>query len=147
MTTEKAVAARTKFGRATAYARIAVKNPELKSMYQAVVKGGQRAFNLAMMDALHAPVVESILADSYHGQIGDPITIRATDDFKVVGVVVSIYNQAGNLVEQGNAVNQENNVYWLYNTGHENIELTGSKISAIATDLPGNSTSLSINVS
>jgi hypothetical protein len=147
VTSEKAVAARTKFGRATAYARIAVKNPELKAMYQAVVKGGQRAFNIAMIDALQAPVVESIQADSYHGRMGDPVIVRATDDFKVASVVVFIYNQTGDLVEQGNAVNQENNMDWLYITTRVNSVLTDSRLTAIATDLPGNSASLSINVS
>src|SRR5580700_1849591 len=60
--TEKKLAARAKFGIATAYARRAIKDPDMKAMYQAVVKGGQRAFNIAMMDALQAPVVENIQA-------------------------------------------------------------------------------------
>ena len=53
-------------------------------MHQAVVKGGQREFNIAMIDALNAPVVESIQAENYQGHADDQIIIRAKDDFKVV---------------------------------------------------------------
>jgi hypothetical protein len=145
--TEKAVAARMKFGKATAYAREAVKNPELKAMYQAVIKGGQRAFNIAMMDALQSPVIESIQAENYLGRLGDPVIVRATDDFKVAGVTVSVYNQAGELVEEGNALPQEKDgIHWLYNIKRENPLYSGSKITAVAADLPGNHASLSINV-
>ena len=146
--TEKKVAAQTKFGMATAYARRVVKDPEVKALYQAVVKGGQRAFNIAVIDALHAPVVESIQAENYHGQIGDPIIVHATDDFKVAVVLVSIYNQAGVLIEEGNAILQDNEEKnWLYIVQRENTEYTGSKIKAVAADLPGNMTTLSIELS
>jgi hypothetical protein len=144
--TGKKLAAQAKFGIATAYARKAVKDPELKAMYQAVVKGGQRAFNIAMMDALNSPVVESILTDNYLGNPGDQIIVSATDDFKVTGVTVSIYNQAGVLIEEGNAIIQkEDEMKWLYIVQQQNPELAGSKIMAVATDLPGNIGSMNIN--
>lgn len=145
--TEKKLAARAKFGKATAYARKAVKDPELKAMYQVKVTGGQRAFNIAMMDALRAPVIENIIADNYHGQSGDEIFIRATDDFKVTDVVLSVYRPAGELLEQGNAVMQPNEeMQWVYVVKQDNPEFSGSKITAVATDLPGNSSLLSIMV-
>jgi hypothetical protein len=145
--TEKKLAARAKFGRATAYARKAVKDPELKAMYQVKVNGGQRAFNIAMMDALRAPVIENIKADSYQGRPGDQIFIRATDDFKVANVEVSVYNPEGELLEQGNADMQQNEVMqWVYVVRQDNPEFSGSKITAVATDLPGNSSSLRIIV-
>jgi hypothetical protein len=144
--TEKKLAAQTRFGIATAYACRAVKDPDLKAMYQALVKGGKRAFNIAMRDALNAPVVESIQSENYQGHMGDQIIVRASDDFKVVHVVVSIYNQDGNLIEEGNAVNQKDEeMKWLYKVQQENPGLTGSKIIAVATDLPGNSGSLNLN--
>ncbi|MDP4265754.1 MAG: hypothetical protein Q8941_24765 [Bacteroidota bacterium] len=143
--TEKKKAVQTKFGVATAYARGAVKDPKLKAMYQAFVTGGQRAFNIAMTDALRPPVVESIHAESYAGRVGDPIIIRATDDFKVASVVVSIYNQAGDLVEQGNALARENgDEDWVYIASRENPEPAGAKISVVAMDLPGNQAFLSV---
>jgi hypothetical protein len=132
---------------ATAYARRAIKDPEMKAMYQAVVKGGQRAFNIAMIDALQAPVVESIQADNYNSRAGDLIIVRATDNFKVAGVVVSIHNQAGDLIEEGDAIMQENEeMEWLYNVHQNNLYYSGSTIIAVAIDLPGNSSSLKMNV-
>jgi hypothetical protein len=144
--TGKKLAAQARFGIATAYARKAVKDPELKAMYQAAVKGGQRAFNIAMMDALQAPVVESIQADHYQGNPGDQIIVSATDDFKVTGVTVSIHNKAGILIEEGNAIIQKDDeTKWRYIVQQQNAELTGSKITAVATDLPGNTGSMNIN--
>jgi hypothetical protein len=146
--TEKKLAAQARFGIATAYARKAIKDPDLKAMYQAVVKGGQRAFNIAMIDALNAPVVESIQAENYHGLLGDQVIIRAKDDFKVTAVVVSIYNQAGELIEEGNAIIQnEVEMKWLYKVQQENPGLAGSKIIAVAKDLPGNNGLLSLFIS
>jgi hypothetical protein len=129
--TEKAVAARTKFGEATAYARGVVKDPEQKALYQAKVTGGQRAFNIAVMDA---------------GRTGDAIFIRATDDFKVASVSVLIYNPAGELAEQGNAVLQENSDNWLYHLKQNIPVLMGSRITVRATDLPGNSSSSEMHI-
>jgi hypothetical protein len=101
---------------------------------------------IAIMDALQAPEVESILAAGYHGRVGDEIIVRATDDFKVASVIVSIHDLTGVLVEQGNATMKENNADWLYKTVQLNSAFAGSKITAIATDLPGNSASLSISL-
>ena len=148
LATEKKAAVQTKFGLATAYARKAVKDPAIKSLYQAFVKGGQRAFNIAMIDALNPPVVQSIAAENYSGLVGDSILIRAIDDFKVASVVVSIYNQKGDLVEKGNAVALENGENdWQYIATKSNKEFHGSVIDAVAIDLPGNSASLNIHVS
>ena len=145
--TENKLAAQTKFGVATAYARNAIKDPEIKAMYQAAVKGGQRAFNIAMIDALQSPVVETIQAESYAGRPGDPILIRATDDFKVISVMVSIYNQTGDLVEEGNAVLQDNEKGdWLYVSNRENREYAGARISVVAMDMPGNKAFLSVEL-
>jgi hypothetical protein len=144
--TEKKLAAQTRFGVATAYARKAVKDPDLKAMYQAAVKGGQRAFNVAIADALHAPVVESIQAENYHGHPGDQIIIGAKDDFKVTAVAVSIFNKAGEIIEEGDAfIQNDEEMKWLYKVQQENPGLAGSKIIAVATDLPGNKGSLNLN--
>jgi len=146
--TEKKVAVQTKFGAATAYGRRVVRDPGLKALYQAVVKGGQRAFNIAVIDAMQAPVVQSIQTENYYGHIGDPIIVHATDDFKVAAVVVSVYNQAGVLIEEGKAILQENEEKnWLYIASQENTGYSGSKINAVATDLPGNLASFSLELS
>jgi hypothetical protein len=144
--TEKLSAARTRFGQATTYAKRVVRDPSLKAIYQAAAIGGQRAFNVAIMDALNPPKVESIRVEIYKGKPGDQIFVTATDNFKVAEVKVSIHTQSGELVEEGNAVMQENNLDWLYTTIHKNPEFSGSKITATAFDLPGNRDSFTLNI-
>jgi len=144
--TDKMVAVRDKFQSSIAYAKGAIKDPAVKALYQAVAKPGESAFNVAVADAFKAPKVESIKTDNYHGAAGDTITVKATDDFKVTGVTVSILNAAGDLIEEGNAVMQINETDWLYTTTQANAAVAGSKITAAATDMPGNSTSLVVNL-
>jgi hypothetical protein len=143
---DKATAVRQKFILSSAYAKAAIKDPATKALYQAVATGGQTAFNMAFADAFIAPKVESIDPGSYHGAVGDTIKVKATDNFKVANVKVSVHNAAGDLVEQGNAVMQTDEVEWLYKATALNAVIAGSKITAVATDLPGNSTSFSMNL-
>jgi len=78
---------------------------------------------------------------------GDAVFIKATDNFKVTRVEVSIYNQVGDLIEQGTAVQEENqSVNWLYIARQENKEWLGSRITAVATDLPGNTATMSVHL-
>ena len=142
---EKAAAVRAKFLSSSLYAKKAIKDPATKALYKAAATGGQTAFNLALADAFKAPVISKINTDNYHGAVGNTLLVNATDDFKVTGVVVSIHNAAGDLVETGNAVIQENED-WLYTTTQVNAAVAGSKITAVASDLPGNSTSFSVTL-
>ena len=143
---DKAAAVRAKFAIGSAYAKVAIKDPAIKALYQAVAKPGQSAFNVALADAFRAPQISGINATAYHGAAGDAITVKATDDFKVAAVKVSIFNAAGDLLEQGNAIMQINEVDWLYAATQANAAPAGSKITAVATDLPGNNTSLSVTL-
>lgn len=144
--TDKMVAVRDKFQSSIAYAKGAIKDPAVKALYKAAAKTGQSAFNVAMVDAYEAPRVNSINTDSYHGAAGDTILVNATDDFKVTGVTVSVHNAAGDLVEEGVAVMQINESDWLFTAAQANAAPAGSKITAVAKDLPGNSTSFSVNL-
>ena len=131
---------------ATADAKRAIRNPEIKAMYQSAVKGAQRVFNIAVKDLLQAQTIESIEAKNYLGRVGDSIFVRTTEDFKVTGVEVFIYIPDGDLVERGNAVMQEDEMEWLNINNCENPVFAGIKIVAMASDLPGNCTSFSIIV-
>lgn len=145
--TEKMLAIRARFSSSIIYAKKAIKSLVTKALYLAGRKPGQSAFNVAVADAFNAPIVNGIKTDNYHGALGNTITIDATDDFKVVSVLVSIHDATGNLIEQGNAVTQEDEPDWLYTATQANAALAGSKIKAIATDLPGNSAELEITLS
>jgi hypothetical protein len=95
-------------------------------------------------DALQSPVVENIHPEKYKGAVGDPIFIRATDNFKVVRVFASIVNRHGITIEQGEAVVSQEENEWIYQAKQINTEYTDTRIFAEATDLPGNRGSLSI---
>jgi len=68
--------------------------------------------------------------------------VRATDDFRVTQVQVSIVNADGSVVEEGNAVQQANGIDWLYTATVANESLAGDKIVVRASDKPGNITTL-----
>ncbi len=143
---EKTLAVRARFAASIAYARIAIKDPTTKALYKAATGPDQSASNLAFRDAFVPPKVENIDASAYHGAVGDTLTIRATDDFKVVGVTVLIHDSAGALIEQGPATVFANGADWVYSSTQSNATVAGSKITALAKDLPGNSGSMEITL-
>ena len=93
---------------------------------------------VAMADFLHAPDIDEIDVTKYHGAAKDAIRVRVTDDFKVEQVQVSIVNVDGTLVEEGNAVKQDNEIDWIYTATAANESTEGDKIVLRASDKPGN---------
>jgi hypothetical protein len=91
-------------------------------------------------------VVSVIGASRYTGTSGGQITVRAVDDFRVTAVQVEIYTANGALLEKGNAEQQVNGIDWTYTATQANSPLTGSKIKAIATDVPGNEGTLELTL-
>ena len=145
--TEKLQSVRLKFASCIAYAKSAVKNPKTRAMYQAAIKGGQTAFNVATSDALNPPEITFIDKSGYQGNIGDILLVKAKDDFMVSEVSVSVLNALGDLIEQGNAVGEPNKGDWIYIAIKPNPEYANSVITVTAADLPGNTTTSTITVS
>jgi hypothetical protein len=139
-------AIKKRFAEYIRYAKAAIKDPDIKAAYAAVAKPGRTAFNRAVTDASHPPKIGKIDTGNYHGQPGDYLIIEATDDFKVIAVQISIHNANGHLIEKGEAIMQINTNDWLYAVTVANEPFTGSKITATATDLPGNKTSLTVTL-
>ncbi len=131
---------RQQFQEAIIYGKQALTDTKLKEEYQAQAKPGQSAFNVAVADLLHAPDIDTVDLSNYMGKVGDTITIRATDDFMVTGVTISISDADGTLVEKGAAVLGSNGLDWVYTATVANLNLSGDKIVVLATDLPGNVT-------
>jgi tRNA(Phe) wybutosine-synthesizing methylase Tyw3 len=129
-----------RFKIASKYALAAIQNPVIKAAYAAAAKNNQSAYNVALADAFKAPEIKSISTTAYHGLVGDIITIRAVDDFKVETVQVVITTAAGVFVEQGNAVLTDNGLDWKYTATSLNGAAAGSKIRVTAKDLPANET-------
>jgi hypothetical protein len=140
------VAVKKRFADCIQYAKAAIKDPAIKAAYAAVAKPGRTAFNRAVSDASRPPKIGKIDTDNYHGQPGDYLTVEATDDFKVISVQICIQNANGDLIEQGDAIIPINMVDWLFVVTVANETFVGSKITATATDLPGNKTTLTVTI-
>ncbi|MEI6754912.1 MAG: hypothetical protein WCK78_17330 [Paludibacter sp.] len=135
-----------KFQEAVLYAKAAVADPIKKAGYAQAASENQTPYNVAVADFFHAPDIKDVDLSKYTGKVGETITIRATDDFKVMEVSVAIYNADGTEVEHGLAVLSANGVDWIYTATTENASLDGDRIVIRASDLPGNVTEETTNL-
>jgi hypothetical protein len=141
------VQVRELFSLAALYAKAAMFNPEIKKQYKEKAGDGATAFNVAVRDYFKAPVVKSIDPSNYNGSVGSKLIVTAKDDFRVVSVKVAIKTATGDLVEEGEAhLNPDNLAQWIYTATQDNATLAGSVITATAKDRPGNSATLNINL-
>ena len=131
---------RARFQQAVIYAKAQMADPDSKAAYAEKAAGGKTAYNVAVADFFSAPDIDEIDLGSYTGAVGDTIRVRATDDFKVTQVVVTIANADGSLVEEGDAVLQPNGLDWVYTATADNPSLEGDRIVVQAIDRPGNVT-------
>lgn len=133
-------AQKAKFQEAVLYAKVAINNPEISEDYKKEAKKDAKTpYNVAIADFFHAPDIKSIDIEGYTGKVGDTIRIKVTDDFKVKGVSVSIFNTDGTEVEHTNAVKNVNDESeWVFTAKTANASLDGDKIIIRATDIPGN---------
>jgi len=129
-----------KFQEAILYAKGSIADPALKEAYLAKATGNETAYNVAVADFFHAPDIKDVDVSNYTGKVGETITIRATDNFKVMEVSVAIYNADGTEVEHGLAVLSANGIDWVYTATADNASLDGDRIVIRASDLPGNVT-------
>lgn len=146
--TSKQLVIQENFMLAAKYAAAVMKGTDqgIRDAYSAALKPRQNLFSRAAADFMSPPVVKVIGTSAYTGVVGSTITIRAVDDFRVTSVLVEIFAASGTLLEKGNAVQQANGVDWTYTTTQANAVLSGSKISAIATDVPGNTGTLVVTL-
>ena len=137
---EKQKAHTQKFQQAVIYGKSALADPTLKAIYESGANTDKSisAYNVAVADMLSAPKIEEINLSTYNGEIGDTITVRVTDDFQVVAVSISIENADGTLVEKGNALPAPNGLDWIYTATAKNSDLSGDKITILASDTPDN---------
>ncbi len=130
--------AKERFKEGVIYAKGVVQDQILSDFYRPLAKNGVSIYNLALADFCKAPEIKSINADYYQGNIGDKLTIRAVDNFRVVDLLVTIAKPDGIVIESGNAQQAPNGVDWIYisNAANENTEERIIKVKA--TDTPGN---------
>lgn len=134
------------FGSASIYAATVMHNPELKKYYDSKASGSKSAYNIAVSDFATYPKISSIVTTRYTGMPGSEIAVAATKkNTKVTEVKVSIFSPAGVLIEEGKAVlNNRKLRRWYYATTQNNPVLPGTKIIAVAKDLPGKETKMEV---
>lgn len=134
--------AKEKFREGIIYAKGALEDPVLFAFYKQYAKPGSSAYNMALADFCKPPQIKTINVENYLGMVGDLITIRATDNFKITNLKVSIIDPYNVLIETGTAIMATNSLDWVYQTTRPNLERSDSVIRVEATDTPGNVTTL-----
>ncbi|MEJ1242080.1 hypothetical protein WBG78_28290 [Chryseolinea sp. T2] len=135
-TSAKQKANEDNFTDANSYAKHQMAIPTIADQYNRRAKGTTRhGYNLAVRDYSHPPKIHGIEAEEYKGQPGALIRVRATDDFKVVSVTVTI-TVGTKVIEKGEATPRGKRGLWRYTTTSRNTRLKGSVITAVAHDMP-----------
>lgn len=108
------VVQKERFSNATVFANRQLEDSATLDFYRALGEpDGISAFAAAVRDWFRKPVVKQIELDQYHGQIGNPIVVVATDDAGIAAVDVVIRDTATQTVlEQGAATGT--GVTWTY---------------------------------
>ena len=124
------------FREAVIYAKSVIADDAKKAVYEAAVKNGKSAFNLAIADFMKPPVISEMDNSNYTGQTGGKIRVRATDNFRITEINVTIFDPENMIVESGAATPQDNGLDYIYVATHVNNAMTGGRIVSKATDLP-----------
>ncbi|CAN5384595.1 hypothetical protein BH10BAC4_BH10BAC4_21870 [soil metagenome] len=132
---------KSKFFEASSYGKDLT--DESKAIYATGINSKMRsAYMVAVSDYLSAPKVGPIDTNDYKGAIGNPIVVKAVDDFMVTRVKVTITDANGNELEAGEAAMlPEKKFFWKYEATVANPVLKGLTITALAYDRAGNNTS------
>ena len=126
------------FRHAILYAQT-VKNDELYIKKAAGTK--MIPFNAAVADFFKKPRVLEIDASEWQGKAGNEIWVEAVDDTLVTKVHVTISDQNGAVLEEGNA-QRADGLWWTY-TATTTVPMEPTPhVVATAYDMPGNSAEL-----
>jgi hypothetical protein len=131
------------FKQAVLYAKAVLADPDKKAEYESAARNGESAYNMAVADFLKFPVIQEMDISMYTGQAGDKIRVRATDNFKIAEVSVTIFKSDNSIVESGIAEPAGNGRDWIYTATHANSPIGGGRIVATVTDGPGHQTQMS----
>lgn len=129
-----------KFLLASIYGKKVLADEAMSEGYRAVLKPRQNVYSRAVADFMKAPVIKKIDVRKYLGNVNDPVTIHAYDDFRIQNVTVEIRAADGSLLETGDASLHDNGVYWTYSAQQANSSIAGCTVKAIVRDVPGNET-------
>jgi hypothetical protein len=115
----------------------------MEALYRKGITANKRsAHAVAASDFFHPPTIHYIKAPDYNGAIGAVMTIKATDDFRVASVAVTITNGHGVLLETGTATPYRLKPFiWKYKTTVINTAMRGTVVNVTAKDYAENKVS------
>ena len=133
-------AAQERFRQATRYAAKVMADPQARVPYDMAAEENEtHVQNLIVADFLNAPSVDEIDLRGYDGRAGSTVRIRASDDFDVTAVTVSILETTGGPIESGVAILSAMNWGdWVYAATTSVSAGTRVRIEVTAKDRPGN---------
>ena len=133
-------ASKDRFAIASQWANKTLKDPVMKKLYSKGINSRlPNAHTVATTDYLVAPTIHYISLKQYTGAIGDSIRIKATDNFQVVSVDVTITDKNGKQLEKGPAIRYKRKAFmWAYTLTVANPDVSGTVIEVTAKDRPGN---------
>ncbi len=138
------LAVRERFRLAAKYATETAGNPVLVAQYEAIASKRKVPVREVMMtDYLRPPVVESVSLADFHGEVGHPIVVSATDDVGVMSVSIAIRDADQTVLEEGPATLLGG--AWVYAATVAHPTDTPVTITATAVDRPGNKGTLTVN--
>jgi len=137
--TQAQAAQREQFRQAAFYGKMVMADAAAKAVYEEAAKAkGQPVFSLTVADFFNAPSVDEVDLSAYTGNVGDPIAIRASDDFAVSSVNVAVTKADGAAIEEGPASETPpKSGRWLYRATAAVPTGTTVKIAVTAKDRPG----------
>ena len=119
------------FREATAYAKDQTDNP----LYLAKAEGTPlNAYNIAVADWFNRPEILEVDMSGWTNGDGGTIRVRAQDDVAVTGVKLTIADENGAFLEEGEAVDA-GALWWEYSTAQ--AYAVNMRVTAAARDLPG----------
>ncbi len=131
-----------RFRLAGEYARKVMADPDLKAEYEvAAKKQGKPLRGFIMGDFMNSPSIEEVYMSAYDPVDGCFMVIRTADAFKVVNVEVAISTPTRVPIEEGPAMQTEDDPdYWLYTFTTDFSPDNRVRVDVTATDRAGNTT-------
>lgn len=115
---------------ASAYARVIIRDPEIKAYYKSMAGPGQNAYNMAVKDAYYSPEIQNIRVVEEN-----TVVVTAKNDFRLDNVMVKVFDNKGDLIETGRAIPKGVGNKWRYQVA---VLPPGGRIRVLAEGLPGN---------
>ena len=115
----------------------------MKALYQKGITAKKTsAYAVAVSDYLHSPAIHYIKVPDYDGAIARTLTVKATDDFRVASVDITIIDGHGVRLETGPATAYRLKPFiWKYKTTAANRQVKGTVVKVTARDYAGNKVS------